>query len=175
MKFQFGYDVLTLPGAILSHTDANAVQLRVILWLASDLTLARKPRQLAKLADCDPQSALDAMAFWAERGVLTEGEAIPAMATATGDAVSVDSPKKAVKQAVEAKATAESSAPAVESSGVMTLEELKAKNALEEVLKQHTSMSYITSYKDESDTMTAYFDANKEDRDQCRIEEPHEE
>ena len=53
MKFQFGYDVLTLPGAILSHTDANAVQLRVILWLASDLTLARKPRQLAKLADCE--------------------------------------------------------------------------------------------------------------------------
>ena len=31
---------------------------------------------------------------------------------------------------------AESSAPAVESSGVMTLEELQAKNALEEVLKQ---------------------------------------
>ena len=36
---------------------------------------------------------------------------------------------------------AESSAPAVESSGVMTLEELQAKNALEEVLKQHESVS----------------------------------
>ena len=48
---------------------------------------------------------------------------------------------------------AESSAPAVESSGVMTLEELQAKNALEEVLKQHESMSYITSYKDENDTV----------------------
>ena len=45
---------------------------------------------------------------------------------------------------------AESSAPA---SVVMTMEELNAKNALEEVLKQHTSMSYITSYKDESDTI----------------------
>lgn len=113
MKFQFGYDVLTLPGAILSHTDANAVQLRVILWLASDLTLARKPRQLAKLADCDPQSALDAMAFWAARGVLTDGEAIPAMASAAEDAVSVGSTKKAAKQAVAPKtADAEVSAPA---------------------------------------------------------------
>ena len=45
---------------------------------------------------------------------------------------------------------AESSTPA---SVVMTMEELKAKNTLEEVLKQHTSMSYITSYKDESDTI----------------------
>ena len=112
MKFQFGYDVLTLPGAILSHTDANAVQLRVILWLASDLTLARKPRQLAKLADCDPQSALDAMAFWAERGVLTEGEAIPAMARAAEDAVAVGSTKKTVQQAAAPKtADAEISAP----------------------------------------------------------------
>ena len=45
---------------------------------------------------------------------------------------------------------AESSTPA---SVVMTMEDLKAKNTLEEVLKQHTSMSYITSYKDESDTI----------------------
>ena len=48
---------------------------------------------------------------------------------------------------------AESSTPAVESGAVMTMEELKTKNTLEEVLKQHTSMSYITSYKDESDTI----------------------
>ena len=45
---------------------------------------------------------------------------------------------------------AESSTPA---SVVMTMEELKAKNTLEEVLKQHASMSYITSDKDESDTI----------------------
>ena len=48
---------------------------------------------------------------------------------------------------------AESSTPAVESGAVMTMEELKTKNTLEEALKQHTSMSYITSYKDESDTI----------------------
>ena len=44
------------------------------------------------------------------------------------------------------------SAPSAESI-VMTLEELQQKNTLEEVLKQHTSMSYTTSYKDENDTI----------------------
>lgn len=103
MKFQFGYDVLTLPGAILSHTDANAVQLRVILWLASDLSLAQKPRQLAKLADCAPQDAAQALSFWKERGVLTDEEAVPAMADVVVAPAEEKRPKKAVRPTVRAE------------------------------------------------------------------------
>lgn len=81
MKFNFGQDVINLPGAVLSHTDADATQLRILLWVASDFSLASKIRQLAKLADCSPKDAEAALAYWGERGILTDGDAVPAMAT----------------------------------------------------------------------------------------------
>lgn len=81
MNFNFGHAVLNLPASVLSLTDATAVQLRVLLWLASDLTLADKPRQLAKKASCSQKEATDALLFWASCGVLIRDGAIPTMAT----------------------------------------------------------------------------------------------
>jgi DnaD/phage-associated family protein len=85
MKFNFQQDVINLPSSVLSHADASPAQLRVLLWLASDLSLAGKLRQLAKLSDCSPKEAEAALSFWRERGVLTDGEAIPVMATPTAE------------------------------------------------------------------------------------------
>jgi len=81
MKLNFQYDVINLPGAVLSHPDADLTQLRVLLWLASDVALAGKLRQLAKLADCSPKEAEAALTYWRERGILTDGDSIPVMAT----------------------------------------------------------------------------------------------
>lgn len=83
MKFDFGKDVLVLPGTVLSLCNtADSVQLRTLLWLASDLSLSQKPRQLAKLSDCSEEEASAAIGFWRARGVLTddEADAIPVMA-----------------------------------------------------------------------------------------------
>ncbi|MBR2020171.1 MAG: DnaD domain protein [Clostridia bacterium] len=74
MKWNYQSEVLVLPGAVLS-ASANAVQLRVLLWLASDLSLGKKPRQLAKLADCTPAEAGSALDFWMAQGVLRTEEA----------------------------------------------------------------------------------------------------
>ena len=70
MKLNFQQEVLCLPASILNQADADAVQLRVLLWLASDLSLATKLRQLAKLAECDTKAAQAAIDFWCTRGVL---------------------------------------------------------------------------------------------------------
>ena len=52
MKLNFGQEVLVLPASVLSCCDdIDAAYLRVLLWLASDLTLAQKPKQLAKLVE----------------------------------------------------------------------------------------------------------------------------
>ena len=53
MKLNFQQEVLCLPASILNQSDADATKLRVLLWLASDLSLCTKIRQLAKLAECD--------------------------------------------------------------------------------------------------------------------------
>ena len=84
MKLNFWQEVLVLPASVLSHLDAaTPEQLRVLLWLASDLTLATKHKQLAKLAGCDVTAARDAVKFWCEHGVMGEEAeaAAPAMAT----------------------------------------------------------------------------------------------
>lgn len=92
MKLNFQQEVLVLPASALSQSDADAVQLRVLLWLASDLSLSGKPKQLAKLADCDVASVNAALSFWTERGILvSEGAAVPAMATVTE---TVEKPRK---------------------------------------------------------------------------------
>ena len=84
MKFDFGKDVLVLPGTVLSLCNtADGVQLRTLLWLASDLSLSQKPRQLAMLSGCSEEKASSAIEFWRACGVLTGDEAadaIPVMA-----------------------------------------------------------------------------------------------
>lgn len=108
MKLNFGQDALVLPGAVLSNGDADAVQLRVLLWLASDLSLAQKPKQLAKLADCDQKAVRSALDFWFARGVLTaeEGEqtALPAMAVLSEEPKKTEEsvkPRKLLRRADE--------------------------------------------------------------------------
>ena len=99
MKLNFGQEVLVLPASVLSHLDAaTPEQIRILLWLSSDLTLVSKHKQLAKLAGCDAAAARDAIRFWCECGLLGEaGESIPAMT-----AVSVDAPvKKKLQRADE--------------------------------------------------------------------------
>ena len=89
MKLNFWQEVLVLPASVLSHLDAaTPEQLRVLLWLASDLTLATKHKQLAKLAGCDVATARTAVKFWCEHGVMGEEAeaAAPAMATAPAEA-----------------------------------------------------------------------------------------
>ena len=84
MKLNFGQDVLVIPASVLSCcADANDAAMRVLLWLASDLSLADKPRQLAKLADCDPKSLKSILQFWKMYGVLCDGaeDSVPAMAS----------------------------------------------------------------------------------------------
>lgn len=100
MKFNYQQEVLVLPASIL-NAGADPAQLRVLLWLASDASLARKVRQLAKLAECDADTARDALRFWQEAGVLTdaEAEALPAMASAE------PAPKKETPKPKEEKRT----------------------------------------------------------------------
>ena len=67
-----------LPASVLSCCDnVDASYLRVLLWLAFDLTLAKKPKQLAKLASCDARQIDAILSFWAKNGVLI-GEEIAA-------------------------------------------------------------------------------------------------
>ncbi len=86
-KWNFGQSVLVLPAQVL-ETDATLEQLRVLLWLASDLSLVSKHKQLAKLAGCDVASARGAVDFWCACGLIGEsGEAtVPAMSTAVAEA-----------------------------------------------------------------------------------------
>ena len=104
MKLNFQQEALVLPGAVLSHTDAGEVALRVLLWLASDLSLAEKPRQLAKLCGCDIKEVRAAMDTWLAAGILVgEGEsAVPVMATPATAAAPAPAPqKKTLKRAEE--------------------------------------------------------------------------
>ena len=104
MKFQFRSEVLCLPGAVLAQSGADAVQLRVLLWLASDLTLAQKPTQLAKLAECDAKSAKAAIRFWQSSGVLAadddDAAGVPVMAAVT-ETKPVVAEKKLLRRADE--------------------------------------------------------------------------
>ena len=100
MKLNFWQEVLVLPASVLSHLDAaTSEQLCVLLWLASDLTLATKHKQLAKLAGCDVAAARNAVKFWCEHGVMGEEAetATPAMAPAPAEA----SVKKKLQRADE--------------------------------------------------------------------------
>ncbi len=95
MKLNFQQEALVLPGAVLSCcADADAAALRVLLWLASDLTLYDKPKQLAKLADCDQKSLKAILQFWRMYGVLCEEESVPAISPAVTEAPKPEKPAK---------------------------------------------------------------------------------
>lgn len=98
MKFNYQQEVLTLPGAVLSATDADALQLRVLLWLSSDPSLAEKPRQLARLVACDAKGAEAAIRYWTERGVIVADGATDASVAvmATPARVAPAEPKRTI-------------------------------------------------------------------------------
>lgn len=101
MKFQFGQDVLVLPGAVLSCCEeADAIALRTLLWLASDPTLEDKPRQLARLVGTDEHTVKKVIAFWIERGVVVtaDGKAVAVMQTVEQKPQSVDQVDKKEKR-----------------------------------------------------------------------------
>ncbi len=100
MKLNFGQDVLVLPGAVLSVCEeADAPSLRVLLWLASDLSLAEKPRQLSKLTGCSESAVKKAIALWKRAGILSEdGAAVETMATSAA-AEEKSAPRKLLKPA----------------------------------------------------------------------------
>ena len=76
IRLNFQQEVLNLPASVLSHcAGAKDSYLRVLLWLASDLTLADKLLQLATLASCTEAEAKEALHYWVERGVLADTEA----------------------------------------------------------------------------------------------------
>lgn len=71
MKLNFGREALVLPGSLATVcTEADAIQLRVLICLASDLSLADSTAKLARLAGCDVRAARAAIAFWTTEGVL---------------------------------------------------------------------------------------------------------
>lgn len=77
MKLYFGEEALVIPGAALG-ADADVNQLRVLLWLASDPSLADAPQKLSKLVECDLRTVRAALSFWQEQGILRpEGGATP--------------------------------------------------------------------------------------------------
>ena len=100
MKFNFGQEVLVLPASVLSAGNATAEQLRALLWLASDPSLAEKPRQLAKLAECDLKTANASLAYWSACGVLSPDGARVA-ASAEGSAGGRRATRDLVKRADE--------------------------------------------------------------------------
>lgn len=98
MKLNFRQDVLVLPATVLSCCEtADAVSMRVLLWLASDLSLAQKPRQLAKLAGCKEKELRDVLDFWTEQGVLCadslQDDSVAVMATPAAAPTGAQEPK----------------------------------------------------------------------------------
>jgi len=84
MKLNFMQDVLVLPASVLAHTNASPEALRVLLWLSSDLSLADKREQLAKLSDTTAKRVDEAIAYWCQTGILSADEkAMPVMAQPT--------------------------------------------------------------------------------------------
>ncbi len=106
MKLNFQQEVLTLPGGVLTHCgEADAETLRVLLWLASDLSLADKPRQLAKLAECDLKTVKAAVQFWKFRDVLFEEkkESVPTMASVERSDAPSPIPTESTKENTESE------------------------------------------------------------------------
>ena len=111
-KWNYGESVLVLPGAALS-ADATGEQLRVLLWLAGDASLADKPTQLAKLAGCRREDLAGILAFWQESGVM---EAVQP----EGRSDSLPAAKKKGRGAAPVSATAAGASPQAPGSAAAT-------------------------------------------------------
>ena len=82
-----------LPASVLSCCDdLDASYLRVLLWLCSDLSLAKKPKQLAKLVGCEAKQISAILEFWLANGILESEDGEP-----TAEPAKVVSPKKNIK------------------------------------------------------------------------------
>lgn len=108
MKFDYRSEVLVLPASVLTAGGADAAQLRVLLWVSSDLSLVKKVNQLAKLADCDAKTVRAALEFWRANGVLVAKEESEGSATVEASEVAkptqkaeVLTPQKALRRADE--------------------------------------------------------------------------
>ena len=75
LQFDFGSRVLTLPATAANELkNASLTELRLLLALADDLSLAEDIKALAKRVACREKEAKDALAKWKELGVLCESE-----------------------------------------------------------------------------------------------------
>lgn len=98
MKFNFGQEVLVLPRAVLDHIGkASESDLRVLLTLGADPSLADSPARLARACGCDREEVEAALGRWAERGVLS-GEAIPVMAEPAAEEAPAEGKKEKEKE-----------------------------------------------------------------------------
>lgn len=84
MKWNYGHNVLVLPAEALS-VGATDEQMRVLLCLAKDATLAEDPATLAKEATVDAGKIESLLTFWQTKGILIPDDAIaiPAMSEVT--------------------------------------------------------------------------------------------
>lgn len=82
MSFQYGNRVLVLPAAALAAINqASALDLRVLLMLASDGAMLSEPAAVASALGAEQSEVQASLAFWRGAGVLqTDGEAAPAVA-----------------------------------------------------------------------------------------------
>lgn len=101
LKWNYGQSVLVLPASVLS-ADATPEQLRVLLWLASDATLADKPAQLAKLSGADKSAVTEILDYWKSCGVLvSQNDEIAPQPTAAPTAKKSTTFKKPLQRADE--------------------------------------------------------------------------
>lgn len=79
LQFAYGSGVLNLPASVLSELNsATLTELRVLLVLSQDLSLADDKKALAKAASCREKEAAGAIEKWQELGVLVTAEAVNA-------------------------------------------------------------------------------------------------
>ena len=100
MHIEYTEGVIILPESILS-IKSDIIQIRVLLWISSDTTLVAKPRQLAKLADCEMSEAVAALDFWRNAGVLVSEEQITAEENVSASDASAQDQQNALPAASE--------------------------------------------------------------------------
>lgn len=75
LQFAYGNAVLTLPASLSDElASATLAELKVLLALAGDLSLADTPKELAKAASCREKEAKAALEHWKESGLLQESD-----------------------------------------------------------------------------------------------------
>ena len=76
LQFAYGSQVLTLPASAARELkNASLTELRALLALSQDLSLAEDPKALSKEIGCREKEAKDALAKWRDLGVLVDADA----------------------------------------------------------------------------------------------------